>query len=345
VSELAFILTDVFLSGRVEARAAGSDSLPRLPALETVLARARRHALPAGWRGWLAERVGERPLPPAERVAAMQGCAEPTRGHWLATPVHLFAGLDSVHVHPAGLLRLGDAEQQQLVSEFAAVFADSPWRLQALGERELLLSGPPLRASADDPAVVLGQEPTAAMPRGPDATALRRLGSELELWLHEHPVNLERQQRGELPVTTFWLWGARSDAASDSELAQAMRAPSDLVQPSVLPQLIGCDTYANALWRAHAADRAPLPRDASELGAALFTGRGSIVLYAPDNAGGLAALLTQLEQHWLRGALAALRARRIHTLWLLTGAHAYQLGWLGLLRVWRPREPWWRGLS
>jgi len=67
------------------------------------------------------------------------------------------------------------------------------------------LAGP---ASADahapEPARCVGMNMAAALPRSP---ALRRLGAEIEIWLHEHPVNRARSERGELPVTGLWLWG------------------------------------------------------------------------------------------------------------------------------------------
>ena len=85
---------------------------PRLPALETLLARARRTAGRADWRAWLAARYGGArwaASAPAQLVAAAWGVhstAQAAAGqYWLATPVHYFAGLDSVHLHPAGLLR------------------------------------------------------------------------------------------------------------------------------------------------------------------------------------------------------------------------------------------------
>jgi hypothetical protein len=46
------------------------------------------------------------------------------------------------------------------------------------------------------------------------STALRRLGAEIEMWLHDHPINDARRRRGELPVTSLWLWGAGAVPAS-----------------------------------------------------------------------------------------------------------------------------------
>ena len=130
---------------------------------------------------------------------------------WLATPVHMVAGLDTVRVHPAGLLRLAAGEQQILQGDFARVFAGSGWSLHATGRRELLLAGPFPQANAAvrsaDPALWLGADPRAGLPSGPGSDSLRRFGAELEMWLHEHPVNLARAGRGLLTVSALWLWG------------------------------------------------------------------------------------------------------------------------------------------
>ncbi len=143
--------------------------------------------------------------------------------YWLATPVHCFAGLDSVQLHPAGLLELPPQTQAALAAEFSAVFADTPWRLHATGKRELLLSGVTLAASAEDPAVSIGADLRQGLPRGADAATLRRLGVEIEMWLHEHRINRERQARGELPVSGLWLWGATSPKLHANRASAASR--------------------------------------------------------------------------------------------------------------------------
>lgn len=45
------------------------------------------------------------------------------------------------------------------------------------------------------------------MPQGADAGELRRLITELQMLLHEHPVNQQRERRGLLPVNAFWFHG------------------------------------------------------------------------------------------------------------------------------------------
>ena len=35
----------------------------------------------------------------------------------------------------------------------------------------------------------------------------RRLSNEVQMLLHDHPVNLRRQQAGQVPVNALWFWG------------------------------------------------------------------------------------------------------------------------------------------
>jgi len=238
-SELILILSD-FFPGTLSA--AADLAAPRLTGLETLLAKSRRSALPQGWRAWLAQRFAApeiAALAPAEAVARAWLLPSGAK-HWLATPVHYFAGLDSVQLHPEGLLQLSTQEEAALVADFEAVFADTPWRLHGNGARELLLSGPTLDASAADPAQFAGLDPSPGLPRGAELATLRRLGVEIEMWLHEHRVNRERRTRGERPVTTLWFWGASAPVRTPSS-GPAISTAGDL------PRLFGHDTYAQAL--------------------------------------------------------------------------------------------------
>jgi hypothetical protein len=254
---------------------------------------------------------------------------------WLATPVHYFAGLDSVHLHPAGLLQLDHGEQQRLVDDFARVFAGSAWVLRTLGQRELLLSGPAIEASGADPAYFAGSDPTPGLPRGEGAGTLRRLGAEMEMWLYEHPLNLERAGRRELPVTTLWLWGAGPISTATTTAAATVTAPG--------ARLYGSDTFAEALWRLQGGTVRALP--AAFDAAVLEPHADSVFLYPLLRPEGLTAAFLELEQRWLPGALRAVRQRRASVLRLLIGQRLYSVRWLDLARVWRRRQPWWETLA
>jgi hypothetical protein len=333
VSELTVILGDFFLP----PRARQPDALPRLPALELLLARAEREPLPGSWRTWLANLgapSGVAQLSLA-RIAARAWLPAPAGPDcfWLATPVHYLAGIDSVHLHPAGLLALSSEQQTRLATDFNALFGDTHWRLHALGQRELLLAGPPLEASGSDPGPWAGREPSGAVARGADATTLRRLGSEIEMWLHEHPLNRARRERGELAVTGLWLWGSEPPAD---------RGPAALA-PRELPAFYGADLCAEGLWRLAGQQARALPEAFDSVRAHQHA--HSVVLYPALGAEGLTQLLQRLERRWLAPALAALHARRLSALRLLAGERAYRLSRLRLARFWRVRAPWWEALG
>ncbi len=331
-SELTLILTDFFLPA-VSLPAA---QLPRLPALEILLSRSRRSRLPQGWRGWLAERA----LPPGQRAGAPAALAAtgwlgaPPAGAtvWFATPLHYFAGLDSLHLHPAGLLQLMAMEQFELAAGFNALYDDTSWRLEALGARELLLYGPALDASAAEPALWPGRDPASGWPSGPDASVLRRLGTEIEMWLHEHPVNERRAARAELAVTGLWLWGGRAEPGPVST------APLPVASA---PTLYGSDLYAEGLWRLAGARHEPLPAGYGVLPA----GTRALVLIPTWQAEGLTNALLGLEREWLAPALVALRARSLRSLQLIAGALRFELSSFGLARLWRRLGPWWERLA
>lgn len=348
MAQQTLILTNL-LDRSVGAHAEGA---ARLPALELLLARAHCQPLAAGWREWVAARLGAPAQCPPAEVAALAFAAQllpPDAGaahahHWFATPLHFFAGIDSVHLHPQGVLRLADAEQRRLAEEFARVFAGSPWSLSALGERELLLTGPPLYASAADPFELLGRAPDACLARGPDANALRRLGSEIELWLHEHPLNLERVRRGELPVTGLWLWGG----AEQPERERIPLAPGASAGASPasrpMPLLYGRDTFTEACARLRSQSTLPLPASWRAEPALARSRAERIVLLSLRLEQGLIAALLELERQWLAPALAAVQKHAISTLLVLLAGRSYRLTWHHCIRVWRPRAPWWEEL-
>jgi hypothetical protein len=344
-SELILVLRDFSAIGNAPARDA---LLPRLPALETLLGRAVRAPLPQGWRDHLRTRfaaAAQLESAPAGVVATDLDLTPAGIGtqYWLATPVHCFAGLDSVQLHPAGLLELSVQTQSALAAEFSSVFADTPWRLHATGKRELLLSGATLAASAADPAMSIGADLRDGLPRGPEAATLRRLGVEIEMWLHENRINRERQSRGELPVSGLWLWGATTQSAPDSGARRPIAPPS---RSGPLPQharLFGEDAYMESLWRLRGSPIAPLPDGFERIGGPAEG--SSVVLYPTLGAAGPLRTFEQLEQRWLAPALQALRARRLSSLSLLAGSFAYRLTRWYLARFWRPASPWWEALA
>jgi len=328
VTELVFVVTDFS-----PPESGGADSgRPRMPLLELLLARANQATLDSDWRAWFAARAApaalcEFSLAAIVRAAFSGANTKPeSTGYWLATPVHLFAGLDSVHVHPAGLLDLAPSEQEALVNDFARVFFDSPWRLESLDRRELLLAGPHVDADGADPSLYKGADPSPGLPSGPAIGTLRRLGSEIEMWLFEHAINRARAARGELPVTALWLWGAK-----------APQRPAAPLAALVNPVLYGHDAYAEALCRLQ-------NRVTSGLSDALELIHATPMQLTSDTVV-LVEGIAELEQRWLPAVMQALRLRRVSTVRLVVGRRLFSVSKLNLMRWWRASAPWWELLA
>jgi hypothetical protein len=325
VPRLALLLRD-FFPPRIPELGEGA---PRLEALEYWLARSRRRPAPEGWRGWLAQTTLGMALPDGDGGAGLAATAllgaEAGRYFWFATPVHYLAGLDTLHLPAGGLLSLADAQQRRLVADFAQVFRDSPWRLHALGFRDLLLEGPdPGLHETHDPASVAGADLAAVQPRGAGVRALRQLAAEIEMWLHEHPLNLERERQGEPPVTGLWPWGAGRARAARSAAGAALR-------------LHGEDAFSAALAIASGRGLQPLPASAAALETAAddtaLVVAGACVTGWPE--------LSRLEQQWFAPLLAQLRAGRWSVLTLIFGTRRHELRRVHRWRGWRRARAWW----
>lgn len=298
------------------------ESVPRLPVLEWCLARAERKPLASGgWRPWLAGQLGA----PAADATAPTGC-------WFATPVHYVAGLDTLRLHPDGLLRLPLQAQQQLAADFARVFADSGWRLLPTDARELLLQGPALDAEAPDPALFRGQSARDAAPRGSGSASLRGLQSEIEMWLHEAGV-YGTTQSPPLQVNGLWLWGrwlAPHLFTAASAAADGSRAVSE-GRAHVYADDLGARASAAAAGVAHFSLPEQWPTDERP---------GERYVVITVQGVNVSQQMEQLEQRWLLPALAALSTGRITTLELVCGLRHWRLSSGARWRFWRRRSHW-----
>ena len=89
----------------------------------------------------------------------------------------------------------------------------------------------------------------------PEPRLIRRLQSELQLLLYPHPINTQREARGELTINSFWLSGCGRFQASDAGAVQ--------VDDSLREALLADDWVAWAeAWQALDAGRLARLREA-----------------------------------------------------------------------------------
>lgn len=215
---------------------------------------------------------------------------EPASGFWLrAQPIHFAAGLDRLTTVPLhGAARMSIAERDALAPTFIDHLQSTGFELHAGADGEWLLrSEAPLQVETVSPEFAATNPGEQILPRGRDAGGLRRLMTELQMLLHEHPVNTRRQARGLPALNAIWVHG--EGMLSD-------------VKAQSLPEAYGDDAYLRGVYRLHTQSVRSLPASPAELLPAIKQPRLAVVDVADP---------ATFESQWLEPCSRALMAGNI----------------------------------
>jgi hypothetical protein len=206
------------------ASEAGAQALHglRLPHLDRLLARMtptlktstdadslnlpHEHVL-AACRGW---QVQDGKLPLAAWAANADGLppAETEQGWGLLTPTHWQVGSEQILLLDPAQLHLDEDESRALLQTLRALFEPEGWDLHWGAPLRWYATHASLRelstASLDR---VVGRPIDQWLPDRQAGRTLRRLQSEAQMLLYNHPINAARESRGEQAVNSFWLSG------------------------------------------------------------------------------------------------------------------------------------------
>ena len=159
------------------------------------------------------------------------------------------------------------------------------------------------------PAEVEGQHVLEFMPGGPGGGRLNALITEIQMLLHEHPVNLRRAEQGLLAINSVWPWGWCSRSTTGRS-------------PALQARLLSADVYVTALEQL-ASD--PAAAHADEL--AVVTRK-----QGEDPAG----YFSRLEREWAAPLLRDLWRGRIGGAQIdVTDGVCVMVSRLDLLKFWR----------
>lgn len=330
--ELTLIVTDLHLAPELREQLAES-LVPdaRLPALELLLARSRERRT-CDWRV-LACEIARVPTAGPLPIAALARAAEGARAAgqwWIASPVHLVAAMD--HVQLSEVLRLDQDEWRELASGFNREIGGGTGMLEVgSGGEAYWRAARALDARTVDPTRVAGRDVHDALPAGVDGDQLRRLMTEVQMWLHEHPLNAARAENDLPPVNGLWFWGGG--------VLPDWRAGAEL------PLLCAEDRFIRGLWSLLDAPVQSLPRTFD--GVAHAAAARAVVALELRDLPGVAWIerMSALGRDWLAPALSALRANRIDTLRLHANDALFSVRRSDLLRFWRRPRPWLEALA
>jgi hypothetical protein len=124
------------------------------------------------------------------------------------TPAHWQLGTEQITMLAPQLLALDSAASVAFLEAVRPLFETEGFELHATEAGHWLTSHPVL---ADLPCAsldrVIGRNVDLWLPADPRARLVRRLQNEVQMFLHTHPLNEDRERRGALPINSFWLDG------------------------------------------------------------------------------------------------------------------------------------------
>ena len=254
------------------------------------------------------------PSAPVMRTA-MSG--ERAGGFWLrAEPIHFAAGLDRLTTVPLrGAARMSAAERAALSPTFVEHLQATGFELHDGAEGEWLLRSEPLQVQTVSPEFAAANPTEQILPRGRDAGGLRRLMTEMQMLLHEHPVNAQRQARGLPALNAIWVHG--EGMLSD-------------VKARSLPAACGDDVYLRGVYRLHDQSVNAAPVDAGAL-LKQVAGPTLAVIDAPD--------VDTLETNWLAPLSRALLSGAITRLTVILDEWQVTTDRAAMFKLWRRELP------
>ena len=212
---------------------------------------------------------------------------------WIAAadPVYLEPQLDRLCLHA-----LGDSvpanDLRPLIDHLQQVLAaDESFGFARLGTCGYLRADEPMATAVVPPYVVHLQMPNEYLPSGDGASRHRALTSEVEMALHDHEVNMRRQEQGLQPINSFWFWGGGY-------------APEQHTEPR--PPLFADDPLLTGHWLSKTGVAEPWP---GSIGACIEQSLAGFVAVVPDmdNSEILQTCLGELREALHAGRLSQLR--------------------------------------
>lgn len=224
-------------------------------ALETFRFTHDEHQIP--WQAQLAQCLevdvaGGRRLPSARLCLSEDAVGKRLAGTKVAPyvvradPVYLKADRDNAKLIAPEQLDLSGSEADQMLAALNEFNKDDGLVFFRHQPHEWFMCG----MQADEletypPSFLANRNASSFLPDGDEAARWRRLMTELQMLLHAHPVNLQREQRALMPVNGVWFWGGALLPAVDvanNTVNETLIVYADDIQAVALADHLGVTT-------------------------------------------------------------------------------------------------------
>jgi hypothetical protein len=129
---------------------------------------------------------------------------------WLAAdPAWARPDINGIRLMACGHLQLDMAQAQALAAPLLPLFAEAGMQLQVSTPEHwhVRLPADTVLPEFSAPEQAMGEDLSQHMPQGPAGKRWRLLLNEVQVALHQNPLNAARHARRMVPVNTLWLWG------------------------------------------------------------------------------------------------------------------------------------------
>ncbi|HEY6644013.1 hypothetical protein [Povalibacter sp.] len=268
------------------------------------------------WQRGLLDVLGIAPDSVGSAAVSMSG----HDGYWFAAePVHFAAGLDRLtFLTLTEEARVTDAERSELFETLSSSFTSGDFVLQAAGGEWFVRAARPLQVVTSTPEAASSNELQSVMPRGADSPVVRRVMTEMQMLLHEHPVNEARARRGLPAINAVWLWGSS--------------VPLESSMSSEFPAAFGSRAFLHGLYRRSDQSVGELPQNPEVLLQSIARAPRAIAV-VPE------ADLESFDSHWLSPLSAALAQGRLSRLDIILDEWHIDVRRGDLRRFWRRALP------
>ena len=240
MAELTIVVPDLTALADLAIR----DSL-RWPAMNRVLARGRR--LPAqgqpgaGFARALGLKDGVGGL---ARYCFLHDTGQlPEGGCARLDPVEVGVGPRGLFLRSASMPDLQRDEADALIRELEHLMTEFGWHLEAsVPSRWYVLTREPLRAGLGPPILAEGENLMERLAGNELGKEWAKVLNEIQILLHQHPVNLKREQEGRAQANCLWPWGGGTDHSLVGARSLALWSDGDPVLggiATVLGQTVG----------------------------------------------------------------------------------------------------------
>jgi hypothetical protein len=316
-----------------------------LPALEKLIGRAHAERFdPITTEGWLCQAFEverQQDWPVAPLTLELDG-VESADAYWLrADPVHLRVDRDRIVLVENALFNLSVDEAKAFGAALNDHFREQGIILHAPRPKRWYAGLPSApRLVTHSTSEVAGADVQRFLPAGEDALTWHRTFNEIQMLLHDHPLNTEREQRGEPVVNSVWFWGGGLRTSVRGRPYDALWAD---------------DALGVALGSAADIAVSARPADTAEwrTAAATIAGAESSHLIVLDQLVSAAAHqdsatwqeeIASLEAKWFAPLTQGLRERHVVAVTLVvpgdTGCWRFEVQRKDFLKFWRSAKPW-----